>query len=328
LTDEVKLSAGISLSREVKDAAGRRTWFIEEVLGGETAVGCQGRLRRLLGSSLRFATVLLIASALLVAATPSPVEEVERELRAATHAARVALVIGNSDYRHTPRLENPRNDAADVGAALKSIGFRVIEGIDLDKAAFDAALNEFAAALEGADVGLFFYAGHGMQVAGRNYLVPVDAWLTSVTALDVEMVRLDSVQRVMVRAVQTSLLFLDACRDNPLTRSLASASGWHAPEIGRGLAEVASGAGTLISFSTQPGNVALDGAGRNSPFSAALAERLLTSHEDLNAVLISVRNDVMRLTDGRQVPWEHSALTRRLYLNPAANRSAAAADPQ
>jgi uncharacterized caspase-like protein len=324
LTDEVKLSAGISLSREVKDAAGRRTWFIEEVLGGETAVRCQGRMRRLLGASLRFAAMLLIASALLVAAAPSPIEEIERELIAATHPARVALVIGNSDYHHTPRLENPRNDAADVGAALKSIGFRVIEGIDLDKAAFDAALREFAAALKGANVGLFFYAGHGMQVAGRNYLVPVDAWLTSVTALDAEMVRLDSVQQAMVREVQTSLLFLDACRDNPLTRSLAGA----ASEIGRGLAEVASGAGTLISFSTQPGNVALDGAGRNSPFSAALAARLLTSHEDLNAVLISVRNDVMRVTDGRQVPWEHSALTRRLYLNPAADRSASAADPR
>lgn len=236
---------------------------------------------------------------------------------AAAHA-RVALVIGNSAYRHAPRLDNPGNDVADIGASLKSIGFRVIEGIDLDKAAFDAALRDFAAALKGAEVGLFFYAGHGMQVSGRNYLVPVDARLTTVNALDAEMVRLDGVHQAMMRDGRTSLLFLDACRDNPLVRSLARAVGWRSPEIGRGLAAVESGAGTLISFSTQPGNVALDGAGRNSPFSAALARRLATSHEDLNALLIEVRNDVMRLTEGRQVPWEHSALTRRLYLNPAA----------
>jgi uncharacterized caspase-like protein len=207
-------------------------------------------------------------------------------------------------------------------AVLKSLGFRVIEGIDLNKEAFDAILREFAVMLRGAEVGLFFYAGHGIQVSGHNYLVPVDAQLTTVSAVNIEMVRLDFVQEMMEREAQTSLLFFDACRDNPLTGNLARAMGARSPDIGRGLAPVRSSAGTLISFSTQPGNVAFDGTGRNSPFSAALVRQLSTSNEDLNAMLIAVRIDVMRHTDRKQVPWEHSALTRRLYLNPAVQSAA------
>ena len=148
-------------------------------------------------------------------------------------AQRVALVVGNSAYRHTPRLENPKNDAADMGAALKKLGFHVIEGFDLDKAAFDAKVRDFAAALKGADVGLFFYAGHGMQVSGQNYLVPVDAKLTTVSALDTEMVRLDLVHQTMEREAKTNLLFFDACRDNPLARNLARAMGTRSPRLAR-----------------------------------------------------------------------------------------------
>jgi uncharacterized caspase-like protein len=210
-----------------------------------------------------------------------------------------------------------------MGAALKKLGFHVIEGFDLGKAEFDATVRDFAAALKGADVGVFFYAGHGMQVSGQNYLVPVDATLAAASTLGIEMVRLDLVQQTMERDAQTNLLFLDACRDNPLARNLARAVGSQSPEIARGLAAVESGAGTLISFSTQPGNVALDGAGRNSPYSGALARQLGIS-EDLNAMLIAVRNDVMRQTDRKQVPWEHSALTRRFYFNPAVPPSATA----
>jgi formylglycine-generating enzyme required for sulfatase activity len=229
---------------------------------------------------------------------------------------RVALVIGNSAYQHTPRLTNPKNDATDMSAALKKLGVQVLQGFDLNKAAFDRKMRDFAAALQGAEAGLFFFAGHGLQVAGQNYLVPIDAKLKTASALDFEMVRLDVVQRVMEHETSTNVLFLDACRDNPLVRNLARAMGTRSAEIGRGLAPVESGGGTLISFSTQPGNVALDGTGRNSPFAGALVKYVAVSKDDLSAILIDVRNDVMRQTQDTQVPWEHSALRGRFYFRP------------
>jgi hypothetical protein len=235
---------------------------------------------------------------------------------AAAAEKRVALVIGNSAYRHAPALKNPRNDATDVAAVLNGLGFKVLEGFDLDKASMDRLLRTLAAALVGADIGVFFYAGHGLQVAGTNYLVPVDAELTASAALDFEMVRLDLVQRTMEREASTNVLFLDACRDNPLTRNLARAMGTRSAEIGKGLAAAESGVGTLISFSTQPGNVALDGDGRNSPFAGALIKAIPTPGEDLSNMLIGVRNEVMASTRNRQVPWEHSALRARFYFAP------------
>jgi len=239
-------------------------------------------------------------------------------LPSAVHAQkRVALVVGNSAYQHTPRLVNPKNDATDVAASLKTHGFQVMEGFDLDKAAFDRKVRDFAATLKGSEAGVFFYAGHGLQVAGQNYLVPVDAKAEGAEALEFEMVRVDIVHRIMERQTNTSILFLDACRDNPLARNLARSMGTRSSEVGRGLAVVESGVGTLISFSTQPGNVALDGVGRNSPFAGALVKHITASNDDLSAILIGVRNDVMKETQRRQVPWEHSALTGRFYFNAA-----------
>jgi formylglycine-generating enzyme required for sulfatase activity/uncharacterized caspase-like protein len=228
---------------------------------------------------------------------------------------RVALVIGNSGYQHTSQLENPKNDATDMVAALKKVGFQVVEGFDLDKTVFERKVRDFSVALRGAEVGVFFYAGHGLQVAGANYLVPIDAKAETADALDWEMVRLDLVHRTMERATTTNIIFLDACRNNPLARNLARAMGTRSAEIGRGLAPVESGVGTLISFSTQPGNVALDGTGRNSPFAGALVKRIPTFGEDLSALLIDVRNDVRKATQNAQIPWEHSALTGRFYFN-------------
>ena len=119
-------------------------------------------------------------------------------LPATGHAQkRAALVVGNSAYQQTSKLANPKNDATDMAGALKKLGFHVIEGFDLDKAAFDRKVRDFAAALQGAEAGLFFFAGHGLQVAGQNYLVPIDAELSSDVALEFEMVRLDVVHRVM-----------------------------------------------------------------------------------------------------------------------------------
>lgn len=285
---------------------------IRDALPGRQALRAMANSVRLAG--LRLAAVASLAILSLVA-TPSPVGP-DRPF-AAPAQKRVALVIGNSAYRFTRRLENPRNDALDIGAVLQRLGFHVIEGFDLDKPALDAKIREFTLFLRGADVGVFFYAGHGLHVAGQNYLVPIDAQLTSATALDLELVRLDLVHRAMEQQAHTNVLFFDACRDSPLPDNLARAMGTRSVEVGRGLGVVHGGAGTLISFSTQPGTLALDGKGRNSPYSAALARHLATSHEDLGTMLIAVRNDVMKATDSKQVPWEHSALTRQFRFNPA-----------
>jgi uncharacterized caspase-like protein len=320
LTDAVKQAAGISLTEAMKGVGGHRTFIVEEALGGGDA-GIRPRparwTRRAYGACLRLAALAVLAFALLAAGAAEI--DAERPVRATAAAQRrVALVVGNSAYRFTARLANPRNDAADMGAALRRLGFHVIEGLDLGKAEFDRKLRDFAAALHGADLGVFFYAGHGLQVAGRNYLVPVDSRLESASALDFEMVRLDMVHATMQREAATSILFFDACRDNPLARSLARTMGTRSAEVASGLAAVSGGVGSLISFSTQPGNVAADGKGRNSPYSGALVRRLGTTQDDLNDVLMAVRSDVMRETSARQVPWEHSALTRRVYLHAQA----------
>jgi uncharacterized caspase-like protein len=170
---------------------------------------------------------------------------------------RIALVIGNSAYKHTSPLVNPVNDAEDMARTLSALGFQVSKGLDLNKTDMDRTVSNFASALKGAEIGLFFYAGHGMQVSGENYLVPVDARLESTSALDFETLRLNVVQRIMENETLTNVLILDACRDNPLTRNLARALGTRSSTIGKGLAPQESGAGTIISYSTQPGNVVL-----------------------------------------------------------------------
>ena len=207
-----------------------------------------------------------------------------------------------------------------MAAALKQLGFLVIQGRDLDKTRMDRTIQQFAEALKGAEMGVFFYAGHGLQVGSANYLVPIDAKLSTTHALDFEMVRLDLVQRIMEGATQTNVIFLDACRDNPLSRNLARALGTRSTSIGKGLAQVEAGLGTLISYATHPGAVAADGTGHNSPYTASLKARILTAGEDLGSVLISVRNDVLAATAGKQVPWDQSSLRARLYLTapPAA----------
>jgi hypothetical protein len=236
-------------------------------------------------------------------------------LSAAQAERRVALVIGNSAYRHAPALANPRNDAEDFATALQALGVEVIKGIDLDKPAMDLEIRKFSSALSGADVGIFFYAGHGLQVSGNNYLVPIDAELSTTAALEFEMVRLDLVQRIMEVEVKTNILFLDACRDNPLSRNLSRALGTRSASIGKGLATAESGVGTLISFSTQPGNVALDGKGRNSPYTGPLVRRIGKPGEDVLSVLTDVRNDVLASTGDKQVPWENHALRGKFYFN-------------
>lgn len=256
---------------------------------------------------LRFCTLLLTAFSALA------------NLSTAFAETRVALVVGNANYAHTTALANPLNDARDMSAALKSIGFDVVEALDADKSGLDSALRSFADKLANAEVALFFYAGHGLQVGAQNYLVPIDAQLKRERDLQFEAVGLDFIMRQMEidREGKTTIVILDACRDNPLARNLARSMGTRSTAIGRGLAAAATGLGTFIAYATQPGNVAQDGQGHNSPFTAALARHMKTKGRNLNATMIAVRNDVVAATGGHQVPWDHSALNRDFYFVPA-----------
>ena len=235
------------------------------------------------------------------------------EARAET---RVALVIGNSAYQAAPALTNPLNDARDMSTALKAAGFTVVEALDADRRKFDGALRAFADQLGKADVAVFFYAGHGMQVGQQNYLIPVDAKLERERDLEFEAVQLDFVLRQLEidREGKTTIVFLDACRDNPFARNLSRSMGTRGTSVGRGLAAAATGLGTFIAYSTQPGNVALDGDGRNSPFTSALVRHMADKGRNLPATLIEVRKDVVGATGGKQVPWDHSAMTGEFFF--------------
>ncbi len=236
---------------------------------------------------------------------------------------RVALVIGNSVYQSAPHLPNPANDAEALAATLQRLGFEVSKGIDLDRAETEMIIREFSRSLSGADVALFFYAGHGIQVEDRNYLIPVDAKLDDETALDFEATPLDLVLRHMEREPRVNLVFLDACRNNPLAQNLARSMGaTRGLAVGRGLALTQAQVGSFIAYATQPQNVAVDGTGKHSPFAAALLKYMETPGLGLADLMIKVRNDVRDATQGKQVPWDHSSLTGGFYFQPAVNVAA------
>ena len=231
-------------------------------------------------------------------------------------AGRVALVIGTAAYQHTAALRNPQNDAVGIARNLRELGFTVIEGLDLDEDAFETKLREFARAASGADATLFYYAGHGLQVEGENYLVPVDAELASEVDLRLNAISLRTVVAEMWS--EANLVFLDACRDNPLARNLASSMGSSCSSaVGRGLGRVEAAPGALIAYATQPGNVAEDGEGENSPFTEALLVNLSAPGDGVNDLMTSVTNAVATRTGGRQQPWTHSSLRKSFYFVPA-----------
>jgi hypothetical protein len=266
-------------------------------------------------SAIRHAGQLLRAAMLALAAA---------FLFGGTAAAsnRVALVIGNSNYQHAGQLANPANDASDMAQALSELGFKVVTGVDLDNRGMRDKIREFAAELRGADVAMLFYAGHAVQVNGRNYLAPVDTKLEFESDVDFETIPLEFIQRQMEREVDTILLFLDACRDNPITRSLKVAS--RSGGAGKGLAEEKlAAAGTFIAFSTDPGNVALDGKGRNSPFAQALVENIKRPGVEISTMMTDVRVQVRTETNEQQTPWVNSSLLGHFYFNPAPAAAAA-----
>jgi uncharacterized protein len=234
----------------------------------------------------------------------------------ATAGTRLALVIGNGKYVNVPTLENPPNDAADLANALRSVGFEVIEQRDASRDAMTKALREFSARLRGADMALFFYAGHGMQMNGENYLIPVDADIQTPADLRFNTVDLTDIQQEMEGSGRVNIIILDACRNNPFAERLAQ-GGRAAPSRGLGRID-AVGEGSLIVYSTQPNNVALDGAGRNSPFTAALIKHVTTPGIEVRQMLSRVRGDVLASTERRQTPWDSSSLTGDVYLAGAA----------
>jgi Caspase domain len=235
----------------------------------------------------------------------------------ASAAKRVALVIGNSSYEYIPALKNPKNDAEAVATTLSRLGYEVVKGIDLDHEHFAQTVRDFSRALVGADTAVVFYAGHGLRVADRNYLAPIDAKLENEADLDFEMVQVETILAQMEREPRVNIVLLDACRDNPLARNLARTMGTRSAAIGRGLARIETGIGTLIAFATQPGNVALDGEGDHSPFTAALLGHMETPGLDIALLMRQVRQEVIAATAGKQVPWDNSSLTDDFAFNPA-----------
>jgi len=247
---------------------------------------------------------------------------------------RVALVIGNGAYRNTRRLANPANDAAAIAAALERHHFTVIggprDGLNLTYGALFERIRDFGRRLRDADTALFFYAGHGLQVAGQNYLVPVDAACTHEQDVHEELIDVTEVLKRMEQPDRTSLVFLDACRDNPLAQNLARAMGFGSGRdagIGAGLAEQKTREGTLIAFATQPGNIAYDGSGQNSYFTQAILEQIEAAPQrDVELLMRDVRVRVRALTEakerGPQIPWLHTSLLGPFTFAPSAAKPA------
>jgi hypothetical protein len=229
-------------------------------------------------------------------------------MQAAAAQRRLALVIGNAGYVSASALKNPGNDATAVAQLLRDLGFSVTLALDLDKAGFEEQVRNFADSLDGASAAVLFYAGHGLQVDGRNYMVPVDAKVANEADLPFELVSVDIVLQRLAGHRITNIIILDACRNNPLGEKLSKALGARANAVGQGLANINAGAGTLISFSTEPGNTAADGRGSNSPFTKALLQHAATPNVDVQAMLRLVRREVMQETREKQIPWDNSSL--------------------
>ena len=222
---------------------------------------------------------------------------------------RVALVIGNSAYQTAP-LRNPANDARDMAAALRDLGFEVIEHIDADQRVMKRAIWSFGERLRQADVGLFYYAGHGVQIGGENYMIPVGARIEMEPDVEVEGVRVTRVMAEMDKANNgLNIVILDACRNNPFARSFRSAE--------RGLARMNAPVGTIVAFATKPGDVAADGAGDNGVYTAELLQAMRTPGLKVEDVFKRTRAGVRRETDGRQIPWEETSLEGDFYFLPA-----------
>ena len=234
----------------------------------------------------------------------------------AVAGGKAALVIGNGAYQAMPSLRNPANDANLIASKLTGLGFDVVRIIDGDRQAFWDGLKQFGRKAEGADVALVFYAGHGVQVNGRNWLLPVDAEIEASTDLPSQALKANDLLEIMeASGAKLKLVFLDACRNNPLPRSLSRGAS-------NGLARLeANAAGMMIAFATSPGDVALDGSGNNSPFTEALAQLIGTPDLEVRHLMGKVRESVYRSTGERQLPWLNEALIGEFYFGRLSNQA-------
>jgi hypothetical protein len=231
---------------------------------------------------------------------------------------RVALVIGNSNYNDPSlNLSNPLNDATDVAKLLRVLGFNTIEANNASKRDFELALGRFAQAASQADSVLFYYAGHAMQYQGTNYLMPVDARLENEFSIRFQMVSLDDVRSAIDRANGVKIMILDACRNNPLAERLRMQLAGQSRNVGqvRGLARIDKTQGMVVAYATAADQVALDGSGRNSPYTTALLQRMVEPGLEIGMMFRQVTSDVYEATNGRQRPATYMDLTTTYFLN-------------
>jgi len=246
---------------------------------------------------------------------------------------RVAFVVGNGAYKTVAQLPNPPVDAKAMAATLRNVGFDVVEGTNLTRDKMTEKLLEFGRKAQGADIAVFYYAGHGIAIAGTNYLLPIDADLKS--EMDVKLgsaINIDVTLDQTIGDAKVKLVFLDACRDNPFAAKIKSNSPTRSVSVQTGLAEMKSGEGTLIAFATGPGQTALDGeAGANSPFTRALISHIAQPGIEIQQAMTAVRAQVNEETSKGQLPWGHTNLIGAVYLNgaaaPAATMAAAGTTP-
>ena len=240
---------------------------------------------------------------------------------------RVAFVVGNGAYKNVAQLPNPPIDAKAMAAVLRNVGFDVVEGTNLTRDTMTERLLEFGKKAQGADVAVFFYAGHGIAISGTNYLLPIDADIKS--EMDVKLgsaINIDLTLDQTMSDAKVKLVFLDACRDNPFAAKIKSNSATRSVSVQTGLAEMKSGEGTLIAFATGPGQTALDGQeGTNSPFTRALIAHITTPGVEIQQAMTEVRAQVNEETNKGQLPWGHTNLIGSVYLNPVAAPAAGAA---
>ncbi|MGD0851212.1 caspase family protein [Bradyrhizobium sp.] len=257
---------------------------------------------------MRFLIIALSVVGMLVSANAAKADK------------RVAFVVGNGAYKNVTPLPNPPIDAKSMAGVLRNAGFDVVEGINLTRDKMTERLLEFGKKTQGADMAVFFYAGHGIAVGGTNYLLPVDADIKS--EMDVKLgnaINIDVTLDQTMNDAKVKLVFLDACRDNPFAANIKNSAGTRSVSVQKGLAEMSSGEGTLIAFATGPGQTALDGQeGTNSPFTRALMANITQPGVEIQQAMTQVRAQVNEETNKGQLPWGHTNLIGAVYLNPAA----------